>query len=274
MEAVLLAENLVKEYRHRRLNGDEVMVRALDQVSLKIYPGVRIAIVGPSGSGKSTFAACLACFERPTSGALRFQDRDLTTLSEKELRPVRPQIQLVFQDPAMAFNPRFSVLEIIEEPWLLQTKLESRERIRRAAEVLMQVGLPESILNRNSTELSGGQRQRLAIARALALEPKILILDEALSALDYSVQSQIVNLMLDISDPSTPLAERLAVVFITHDLVIAARVADEIAVMHHGRIVESGPVRKVIGNPNHAITQTLIASTVWAPPIPQKGTSL
>jgi len=108
----------------------------------------------------------------------------------------------------------------------------------------------------------------------LALEPKILILDEALSALDYSVQSQIVNLMLDISDPSTPLAERLAVVFITHDLVIAARVADEIAVMHHGRIVESGPVRKVIGNPNHAITQTLIASTVWAPPIPQKGTSL
>src|SRR5215467_8935569 len=245
-EALLVAEGLVKKYRHRKLNGDEVLLRALDQVSLTVQSGARIAIVGPSGSGKSTLAACLSCLEKPTSGALRFQDRDLATLSENELRAVRPQIQLVFQDPAMAFNPRFSALEIIEEPWLLQTKLERRERIERATKLLMQVGLPKGIFNRNSKELSGGQRQRLAIARALASKPQILILDEALSALDYSVQSQIANLMLDISDPSIPLAERPAIVFITHDIVLAARVAEEIAVMYDGRIVENGPARMVL----------------------------
>lgn len=271
MEAVLVAENLVKKYRSRRLNGDEVLVRALDQVSLTVQPGARIALVGPSGSGKSTLGACLACLEMPTSGSIRFQGREVTTLPEKELRGVRPQIQLVFQDPVMAFNPGFTALEIIEEPWILQTKLQREERVRTATQILGRCGLSPDILDRNSKELSGGQRQRLAIARALALKPKILILDEALSALDYSVQSQIANLILDISDLSVPLSERPAIIFITHDLVMAARIADQIAVMHHGRIVETGLMRSVVGNPVHEITQTLLANASGVFPVSEKG---
>jgi len=234
-------------------------VRALDQVSFVVQPGTRIAIVGASGSGKSTLAACLACLEKPSSGSICFQGRNLEFLSESELQNIRPQVQLVFQDPAMAFNPIFTVLEILEEPWILQTKLNSEERKERAAELLGRVGLPRRILDRKSADLSGGQRQRLAIARALALEPKILILDEALSALDYSVQAQIANLLLDLADPSIPLAARPAVLFITHDLVMAARITDEIIVMQSGRIVESGPMREVMRNPAHMATRALIA---------------
>jgi ABC-type glutathione transport system ATPase component len=205
MEALLSAENLVKEYSLRRSSGAKGFVRALDQVSLSVQQGGRIAVVGASGSGKSTLAACLACLARPSSGSIRFEGRDIAVASESELRSARPQIQLVFQDAAMAFNPRFTVLEILEEPLLVQAKLDSKQRRERLAELLGRVGLSDKMLYRKSTDLSGGQRQRLAIARALALDPKILILDEALSALDYSVQAQIANLLLDLTDRSISL---------------------------------------------------------------------
>jgi ABC-type glutathione transport system ATPase component len=260
MEALLTAENLVKEYPSRHLNGKKGSVRALDQVSIAIQAGARIAVVGSSGSGKSTLAVCLACLEKPSSGALRFQGRDLTVLSENELRKVRPEIQLVFQDPAMAFNPSFAVREILEEPWILQAKFDPAENVERSANLLNRVGLSGELSNRRPSDLSGGQRQRLAIARALALAPKILILDEALSALDYSVQAQIANLLLDLTDRAVPLAKRPAILFITHDLVMAARIADEIAVMQNGRIVESGPTRKIIETPEHAATRDLLGA--------------
>jgi ABC-type glutathione transport system ATPase component len=162
------------------------------------------------------------------------------------------------------------VLEVLKEPWILQTKINPAERHERAAELLARVGLARNILGRKPADLSGGQRQRLAIARALALEPKVLILDEALSALDYSVQAQITNLLLDLSDRSIPLAVRPAIVLITHDLVMAARFADEIVVMQSGRVVESGSVQKIIGNPEHAATRVLLACTMNRASISEK----
>ncbi len=270
MEVLLSAENLVKEYSSRHFSGVKALVRALDRVNLAIPRGARIAIVGASGSGKSTLAVCLACLEKPSSGTIRFQNHELTCHSVDELRSIRPQIQLVFQDPATAFNPNFTVLEVLEEPWILQTKMSAEERRERAAELLVRVGLARNILGRRSADLSGGQRQRLAIARALALKPKVLILDEALSALDYSVQAQIANLLLDLSDRTIPLAVRPAIVLITHDLVMAARFADEIVVMQSGRIVENGPVQKIVGNPEHAATQALLACTMNGAPISEK----
>jgi peptide/nickel transport system ATP-binding protein len=258
MESLLSAENLVKEYALPHRTGSRAPVRALDKVNLVIHRGARIAIAGASGSGKSTLAACLACFERPTSGTIRFENRELTALPEAGLRAVRPQIQLVSQVPAMAFNPDFTTQKALEEPWLLHGKLKADQRRERAVGLLMRVGLPSSILERKPANLSGGQRQRLAIARALALDPKLLILDESLSALDYSVQAQIANLLLDLSGHSTP-PDGPALLFITHDLAMASCVADELVVMQGGRIVESGPMHKIIEAPSHAATRDLLA---------------
>jgi len=262
MGVLLTAENLVKEYASRRLRGKGAAVRALDGVSVEIQAGARIGIVGASGSGKSTLALCLACVERPDSGAIRFLNRDLTRVDESELREIRPQIQLVFQDSASAFNPKFTAGEVLEEPWRLQRKLTVAERRERGVELLERVGLPGNIFERQASDLSGGQRQRLAIARALALQPKVLILDEALSALDYSVQAQVANLLLDLSDKAAATAERPAIVLISHDLAMAARISDEIVVMESGRIVERGSAEKIVGAPEHAATRELLACSI------------
>ena len=259
MGVLLTAENLVKEYASRRLRGTGVAVRALDGVSVEIQAGARIGIVGASGSGKSTLALCLACVERPDSGAIQFLNRDLTQVDESELREIRPQIQLVFQDSASAFNPKFTAGEVLEEPWRLQRKLNAAERRERGAELLERVGLPGNLVERRASDLSGGQRQRLALARALALQPKVLILDEALSALDYSVQAQIANLLLDLSEKTAAKAERPAIVLISHDLAMAARISDEIVVMQSGRIVERGSTEKIVREPAHAATRELLA---------------
>ena len=261
MEVLLVAENLVKEYAPRRLRGAGGVVRALDGVSVEIRAGARVGIVGASGSGKSTLALCLACVARPDSGAIRFLNRDLAQVDESELREIRPLIQLVFQDSAGAFNPKFTVGEVLEEPWILQRKLNPAERRERAADLLERAGLPGNILGRMASDLSGGQRQRLAIARALALQPKVLILDEALSALDYSVQAQIANLLLDLSDKGVPAAERPAVVLISHDLAMATRISDEIVVMQGGRIVERGSPEKIVHAPEHRATRELLVCT-------------
>lgn len=259
MEVLLTAENLVKEYASRRLRGRDVAVRALDGVSVEIQAGARIGIVGVSGSGKSTLALCLAYVERPDSGAIRFLNRDLTQVDESELRGIRQQIQLVFQDSSSAFNPEFTAGEVLAEPWMLQRKWNATERRERGAELLERVGLPGNIFDRMASDLSGGQRQRLAIARALALQPKVLILDEALSALDYSVQAQIANLLLDLSNKAAPKAERPAIVLISHDLAMAACISDEIVVMESGRIVERGSTEKIVRAPEHATTRELLA---------------
>jgi|SRR5712664_1104749 len=255
MQPLLKVENLVKRYGKRTFADAREDLLALDGVSFTIFPGTTLAVVGESGSGKSTLASCLACLESPTTGNIWFEGKDLVKLGERQLRQVRPQIQLIFQDPASSLNPRWNVIEILVEPLLLQRKFNREEMKQRAGSLLERVGLSPDIMQRPPAQLSGGQRQRLAIARALALEPRLLILDEALSALDCSVQAQIANLLIDLQ---TSLGT--AYLFITHDLAMAAHLADEIAVMNRGRIVEQGPAENILKQPQHETTRHLLAA--------------
>jgi ABC-type glutathione transport system ATPase component len=256
MEPLLKVENLAKRYYRKRLTASQDALSALDGVSFSLFPATTLAVVGESGSGKSTLALCLACLELPTAGCIWFEGKNLVALGEAERRKIRPQIQLIFQDPANSLNPRWNVLEILTEPLRLQGKFESEEIKRRASSLLEQVGLSMHIAGRSPVELSGGQRQRLAIARALALGPKLLILDEALSALDCSVQAQIANLLIELQS-----SLGMTYLFITHDLAMGAYLADEIAVMHQGRIVELGPAEKIVKYPHHETTRQLLAAT-------------
>jgi peptide/nickel transport system ATP-binding protein len=261
MQPLLKAENLVKRYAKRSLADAREELHALNGVSFSIFPGTTLAVVGESGSGKSTLAACLACLESPTIGSIWYEGQDLVKLRETARRLVRPKLQLIFQDPASSFNPRWSVLEILLEPMVLQRNFSRidnfarQEMNDRANSLLERVGLSPDIVRRPPTELSGGQRQRLAIARALALEPKLLILDEALSALDCSVQAQIANLLMELQN-----SQGMTYVFITHDLAMAAYLADEIAVMDGGRIVEQGAPEKILKLPQQETTRQLLAA--------------
>jgi dipeptide transport system ATP-binding protein len=255
MPPLVGVENLVKRYSRKKLPGPREEVRALDGVSFSILRGTTLAIVGESGSGKSTLAFCLACLERPTSGTIRFEGTDIGELGEKERRIVRRQIQLVFQDPASSFNPRWSLEGILSEPLVVQGELGRDEMRSRAHALLTQVGLSPDMEKKLPFELSGGQRQRLAIARALTLEPKLLVLDEALSALDCSVQAQIANLLIDLQ-----ASLKMTYLIISHDLAMAAHLADEIAVMSRGQIVEQGSPDKILKQPENRITRELLAA--------------
>jgi ABC-type glutathione transport system ATPase component len=254
-QPVLRVEDLEKRYEGGSGFGSKVEMAALRGVSFSIFPHSTLALVGESGSGKSTLALCIACLERPTSGKIWFGEREITTLPETELRGIRPQIQMVFQDPASSLNPRWSAEEIVSEPLLVQQRLDEQGRRERARELLESVGIPTEKAVQRPDEFSGGQRQRIAIARALALEPKLLILDEALSALDCSVQAQIVNLLLDLQS-----SFGLTYLFITHDFAMAVHVADQVAVMDHGKIAETGTPESVVREPKHKVTQRLIAA--------------
>jgi peptide/nickel transport system ATP-binding protein/oligopeptide transport system ATP-binding protein len=256
MQPLLQVVSLVKHYAARGTAGPKVDFAALDEVSLSIFPKTTLALVGESGSGKSTLALCIACLEHPTSGSILFDGNELTALNENQKRAVRPQIQLVFQDPARSLNPRWTALQIVSEPFVVQRRFTTQEQRDRACALLYRVGIPQKMADRRADEFSGGQKQRLAIARALALEPKLIILDEALSALDCSVQAQISNLLLDLQS-----SLGLSYLFITHDFAMAAHLADEIAVMDRGRIVESGPAETILRSPSHEATQSLLAAT-------------
>jgi peptide/nickel transport system ATP-binding protein len=256
MQPLLKVENLVKHYAARQSARSNDKLVALDGVSLSIAPQTTIALVGESGSGKSTLALCIACLEPPTSGSISFDGIDLATLDKHQLRALRPQIQLVFQDPASSLNPGWTALDIVSEPFVVQRRFSASDRAARALELLDRVAIPRRMAGRTAAELSGGQKQRLAIARALALEPKLIILDEALSAIDCSVQAQISNLLVDLQS-----SLGLTYLFITHDFAMAAHLADQIAVMERGRIVEFGPAESVLGSPSHATTRSLLAAT-------------
>jgi ABC-type glutathione transport system ATPase component len=252
---LLRVEDLEKRFERGSGFGSKVEVAAVCGVSLSIFPRTTLALVGESGSGKSTLALCLACLERPTSGKIWFGEREITALRETELRVIRPQIQMVFQDPANSLNPRWSAADVVREPLLVQQRLDKRGRHEKVGELLESVGIPVEKAGQRPDEFSGGQRQRIAIARALALEPKLLILDEALSALDCSVQAQIVNLLLDLQSRLG-----LTYLFISHDFAMAAYVADQVAVMDQGKIVEMGTPESVVRGPKHQVTQRLIAA--------------
>jgi ABC-type glutathione transport system ATPase component len=255
MQALITVENLLKRYARRNRGRAPEELRALDGVSFEVFAGTTLAVVGESGSGKSTLALCLACLEEPTSGSIWFGGKDICKIAGKEQREIRPQIQLIFQDPANSLNPRWKAIEILTEPLILQGRISREEMKKRAYLLLGRVGLSAEIAERMPGELSGGQRQRLAIARALTLEPKVLVLDEALSALDCSVQAQIANVLMELQS-----ALGMTYVFITHDLGMAAHLADEIVVMNGGRIVEQGHVEEVLREPREEITRRLVAA--------------
>jgi peptide/nickel transport system ATP-binding protein len=251
---LLRVENLVKRYAAHRPFSRATSITALNGVSFSLAEKTTLAVVGPSGSGKSTLAACIALFERATTGSIWFDGQDVTSFGEKQLRDIRPKIQLVFQDPARAMNPRWTAFDVLAEPLCVQSRLPGQEREEKIFALLERVALSQKIAQRRCDELSGGQKQRLAIARALALEPKLIILDEALSALDCSIQAQIANLLLDLQN-----ALGVAFVFITHDLAMAAQLSDQIIVLQRGEIVECGRPDQILRTPAHEATRALLA---------------
>jgi len=255
MQPLLEVKKLAKTYERRHAAGSRDKLRALDGVSFAVVQGTTLAVVGESGSGKSTLGFCISCLEVPSSGSIWFEGKDIAALAETERRKIRPRIQLIFQDPSNSLNPRWNVGEILLEPLTLQGKLKREEMKQRAAALMEQVGLSSDLFRRLPAQLSGGQRQRLAIARALALEPRLLILDEALSALDCSVQAQIANLLVELQRTLG-----MTCIFITHDLAMAAHLADEIVVMNRGKVAEQGPAEKVLRHPEAEITRHLLAA--------------
>lgn len=255
-EPLIEVRNLSKQYVHRRrLSRAEVKVGALVDISLRISRGLTVAIVGASGSGKSTLARCIALLEQPTQGEIIFEGRSLRQLSARELFPVRRRIQLIFQDPTSALDPRLSAAELIAEPLVVQRIGTSEERLAKAREAMERVGLPARSESKRPLEFSGGQRQRIAIARALVLEPALLILDEALSSLDLANQESILALLSELQR-----AYALTYVHISHDLRSVSEFADEIAVMHAGRIVEQKSAAELVAKAEHQRTQELLAA--------------
>lgn len=227
--------------------------RAVDGVSLSIKRGQTFGLVGESGCGKSTLAKSIVGLVTPTSGSIFFQGNELNS---NLLTPeYRKSVQMVFQDPFESLNARMTVGAILEEPLVIHRLCGKHERSKRVAKLLKQVGLPESAAKRYPFEFSGGQRQRIGVARALALEPELLVLDEPVSALDVSVQSQVLNLLMDLQDQLG-----LTYFLIAHDLAVVKHISDVIAVMYLGKIVEVGPAKDIYANPVHAYTKALLSS--------------
>jgi peptide/nickel transport system ATP-binding protein len=249
---VLEAIDLGKVYRERSLFGKAREVAAAQDVTLTLRKGRTLGIVGESGSGKSTVARCIVRLIDPTSGSIRLGGREISELSRRLLQPHRKRIQIVFQDPYRSLNPRVTIGETIAEG-PINFGTPRKEALAKARELLELVDLPPDAVSRYPHQFSGGQRQRIAIARALALDPDVLVADEAVSALDVSVQAQVLELLDEIQ---TRLG--IALLFITHDLRVAAQICDDVAVMQHGRVVEQGPAAEVLTHPKQAYTRALL----------------
>jgi ABC-type oligopeptide transport system ATPase subunit len=234
-------------------------VRAVDGVSFEIRQGETLGLVGESGSGKSTTGYCILRLLEPTAGSIRFEGRELTTLGREDMRKVRREMQIVFQDPYASLDPRMTVGDIVAEPLAVHGIGSRRDRRSRVRELLDVVGFDPSFVNRYPHEFSGGQRQRIGIARALALNPKLIVCDEPVSALDVSIQAQILNLLKDLQDEFG-----LTYLFIAHDLAVVRAMSDRIAVMNRGKLVELGPAEDVYTKPEEEYTRALLTAV----PIP------
>ncbi|MFF3324680.1 ABC transporter ATP-binding protein [Streptomyces sp. NPDC002889] len=258
-EAILEVRDLVKHYPLTRgiLFKKQVgAVRAVDGVDLDLVAGETLGIVGESGCGKSTLAKMLVHLEQPTAGAIRYKGEDITRLSGRALKAVRRNIQMVFQDPYTSLNPRMTVGDIIGEPYEIHPEVAPKgERRRKVQDLLDVVGLNPEYINRYPHQFSGGQRQRIGIARGLALQPEIIVADEPVSALDVSVQAQVINLLDQLQSEFS-----LSYVFIAHDLSIVRHISDRVGVMYLGRIVEIGKDAEIYDHPTHPYTQALLSA--------------
>src|ERR1700758_3226317 len=261
--AVIEAAGLAKHFRAKRgiFGGDRGVVRAVDGISFAIEPGQTLGVVGESGCGKTTTAKLVLGLEEPTGGNIRFEGRDLQTLDNTGRRHYRKSVQAVFQDPYASLNPRMRVDAIIAEPLVTNESLSTAEARARVLHLLDLVGLPARAADLFPHEFSGGQRQRIAIARALALSPKLIVLDEPVSALDVSIRAQILNLLRDLQ------AELgLSYLFIAHDLAAVAHMSHTIVVMYLGKIVESGDARSLARAPKHPYTEALFSAALPSHP--------
>jgi oligopeptide transport system ATP-binding protein len=248
--------HLAKQFTRREgLLAKPTVVRAVDDVSFTVDEGETFGLVGESGSGKTTTGRCILRLIEPTSGEVLFQGRNVLALSRQELRHARRSMQIVFQDPYSSLNPRMRVRQIVEEPFVIHKIGTRQERRDRVVELFRLVGLDPAALDRYPHEFSGGQRQRIGVARAIALNPSFVIADEPVSALDVSIQAQVVNLLMELQEKL-----KLAYLFIAHDLRLVEHICRRTAVMYRGRIVESGDTRQIFSNPQHPYTRALLSA--------------
>jgi oligopeptide transport system ATP-binding protein len=253
---LLTVRRLVKEFpRGRSWSGRQATVRAVDEVSFAIEPGETFGLVGESGSGKTTTGRCIVRLIEPTSGEVRFKDLDVLALSGEALRRARRDMQIVFQDPYSSLNPRMCARAIVEEPLIIHKLGTKAERRDRVAELFGLVGLDPAHLDRRPNQFSGGQRQRIGLARALALNPSLVVADEPVSALDLSVQAQVVNLLMDLQERL-----RLTYLFIAHDLRLVEHICSRVAVMYRGRILEMAETASLFRSPAHPYTRALLSA--------------
>ena len=241
-------------------------VRAVDGVDFKINKGETVSLVGESGCGKTTTARCIMRALDPTSGEIKFKTKnneiiDLSKLSKDEVRPYRDDIQMIFQDPFSSLNPRMTLFDIVGEPLLVNGMKEKKQREERVSHIMYQVGLRPEYMQRFPHAFSGGQRQRIGIARALSINPSLIVADEPVSALDVSVQAQVLNLMMDLQDQLN-----LTYLFVSHDLSVVSQISDRVIVMYVGKIVESGTPKQIFESPKHPYTSALLSSVPKADP--------
>jgi oligopeptide/dipeptide ABC transporter ATP-binding protein len=250
--ALISVHNLVK---HFPVEGTDDVVRAVDGVSFDIYAGETLGLVGESGCGKSTVGRCLLRLIEPTSGSVDFLGRDVLTLDRKELRQLRREMQIIFQDPYASLNPRMKIGDIVAEPLVIHKQGTKSDQRQRVADLLRRVGLDPDYMNRYAHEFSGGQRQRIGVARTLALNPKLIVADEPVSALDVSVQAQVVNLLQELQEEF-----KLTYLFISHGLAVVEHISTRVAVMYLGRIVEIASAEELYAQPLHPYTQALLSA--------------
>ena len=255
--ALLSLRNVYKYFPVRRsfFSGESLNVHAIDGVSLDVPGGKTVGLVGESGCGKTTLGRVALRLISPDSGRIRFEGRDITRLSGEDLRRTRRMMQIVFQDPYSSLNPRMKVRDIVGEGWLVHGMGDRREIMEKAARLLLRVGLSPDAADKYPHEFSGGQRQRIGIARAIALSPKLVVADEPVSALDVSVQAQILNLLKDIQEEYG-----MAYLFVSHDLRVIRHMSDTVAVMYLGKLMEVSPAEELFRSPLHPYTRSLLAA--------------